>query len=83
MAYANSREDKLLLQNRLRKVLETRRVPLTRLHDLYRLWAKEKGLAFASKETLDNWLWSDFSGGNNPNWDSRKRSKPVVWSIPC
>jgi hypothetical protein len=72
MGYGNTREEKMLLQTRLAQVLEARRIPLTRLQDHYRLWAKEKKLPFASKETLDNWLDADFSDRRNPNWDAQK-----------
>jgi hypothetical protein len=72
MGYGNTREEKMVLQTRLAQVLETRRIPLTRLQDHYRLWAKEKKLPYASKETLDSWLDFDFSDRRNPNWDSQK-----------
>jgi len=68
MTYENSREEKQAIQKRLKESV----VSLNRVEELYAAWAKEKGLPYASRETLDNWMCSKFEGGKNPDWHHEK-----------
>lgn len=72
MTYKNSREEKQALKTRLKTLVDGRVVSLRKLQLDYSTWAKGKGLPFASRETLDNWMCSDFSNEKDPDWHHGK-----------
>jgi hypothetical protein len=72
MTYKNSRGEKQALQTRLKTLVDGRVVSLRKLQLYYSAWAKKNGLPFASRETLDNWMCSDFSNGKDPDWHHEK-----------
>ena len=57
---------------RLETLVGGRVISLRKLQHDYSGWAKGKGLPFASWQTLNNWMGSDFSGGNDPDWHHEK-----------
>ena len=72
MTYKNSREEKQALQKRLKMVVASRAASLRKLQREYAAWAKKNGRPYASRETLDNWMCSDFSDGKDPDWHHEK-----------
>jgi hypothetical protein len=72
MTYENSREEKQAIQRRLEKLVEDEQISLLKLSKRFKAWAKDNERDYASRETLDSWMCSDFSDGKDPNWHSEK-----------